>query len=74
MDPYERADVVSNQYDQWRIENAYLMGWLTFHAAGFLDTFRPVPPSQEPASFTIDQIKKEVDRKICELARNPGAR
>ena len=33
MDPYERADVVSNQYDQWRIENAYLMGWVTFHAA-----------------------------------------
>jgi hypothetical protein len=71
MDRYERADVVSNQYDQWRIENAYLMGWLTFHAAGFLDTFVQYPPSQEPASFTIDQIQKEVDRKIRELAKRP---
>ena len=72
MDPYERADVVSNQYDQWRIENAYLMGWLTFHAAAFLDTFIQYPPSQEPASFTIDQIQKSVDAKIRELAKKPG--
>ena len=29
MDPYERADIVSDQYDDWRVKNAYLMGWLT---------------------------------------------
>lgn len=40
MDPYERADVVSDQYDDWRVKNAYLMGEVTFHAAAFLDTFR----------------------------------
>ena len=74
MDPYERADVVSDQYDDWRIKNAYLMGWLTFHAADFLDTFIAYPPSQPPASFTIDQIEKEVERKIRELATRPGAR
>ena len=28
--PYELADIVSNQYGQWRIENAYLMGEVTF--------------------------------------------
>ena len=28
MDPYERADVVSDQYDDWRVKNAYLMGWM----------------------------------------------
>jgi arylsulfatase len=25
MDPYERADIVSDQYDAWRVDNAYLM-------------------------------------------------
>ena len=74
MDPYERADVVSDQYDDWRIKNAYLMGWLTFHAADFLDTFIAYPPSQSPASFTIDQIEREVERKIRELATRPGAK
>jgi arylsulfatase A-like enzyme len=69
MDPYERADIVSDQYDDWRVKNAYLMGWMTFHAAGFLDTFVQYPPSQPPASFTIDQIEKDVEAKIRELAK-----
>jgi hypothetical protein len=63
VDPFERADVVSDQYDQWRIENAYLHGWLTEHAAEFLETFVDYPPSQEPASFTIDQIAKSVEAR-----------
>jgi arylsulfatase A-like enzyme len=71
MDPYERADVVSDQYDDWRVKNAFLMGWMTFYAAGFLDTFVEYPPSQAPASFTIDQIEKEVERKIRTMATTP---
>ena len=72
MDPYERADVVSDQYDQWRVENAYLMAQLTFHAAAFLETFKEYPPSQRPASFSIDQIRKGVDKVIDESFRKRG--
>ena len=68
MDPYERADIVSDQYDDWRVQNAYLMGWMTFHAAEFLQTFVDYPPSQEPASFTIDQVQRDVDRAIQQKA------
>jgi arylsulfatase A-like enzyme len=71
MDPYERADIVSDQYDDWRVKNAYLMGWMTFHAAGFIDTFVEYPPSQTPASFTIDQIEKDVEMKIKAMATAP---
>jgi arylsulfatase A-like enzyme len=71
MDPYERADIVSDQYDDWRVKNAYLMGWLTFHAAGFIETFVQYPPSQTPASFTIDQIEKDVETKIKAMATTP---
>ncbi len=49
-------------------QNAYLMGWMTFHAAGFLETFVEYPPSQEPASFTIDQVSRDVERRIQEKA------
>ena len=51
MDPYERADIVSDQYDDWRVKNAYLMGWMTFHAAEFLETFVDYPPSQTPGEL-----------------------
>jgi hypothetical protein len=50
------------------------MGWLTFHAANFLDTFVEYPPSQSPASFRVDQIEKDVERKIRELATRPSGR
>ena len=71
MDPYERADIVSDQYDDWRVKNAYLMGWMTFHAAGFIQTFEQYPPSQAPASFTVDQIEKDVEAKIKAMAVTP---
>jgi hypothetical protein len=68
MDPFERADVVSDQYDDWRVKNAYLMGWLNLKAAAFLQTFREYPPSQAPASFTIDQVQQDIDRQIKALS------
>ena len=73
MDPYERADVVSDRYDDWRVKNAYLMGWMTFHAADFLDTFIQYPPSQAPASFTIDQVARDVENKIKEMGKKAGS-
>jgi arylsulfatase len=71
MDPYERADIVSDQYDDWRVKNAYLMGWMTFHAANFIETFVEYPPSQPPASFTVDQIEKDVEAQIKAMAKTP---
>jgi arylsulfatase A-like enzyme len=73
MDPYERADIVSDQYDDWRVKNAYLMGWMTFHAAEFIQTFVEYPPSQTPASFTVDQIEKDVEQRVKEMAVKPPA-
>jgi arylsulfatase A-like enzyme len=67
MDPYERADIVSDQYDDWRVRNAYLMGWMSLKAGAFLQTFKDYPPSQTPASFTIDQVQKDLDRQIEQL-------
>ncbi len=72
MDPYERADVVSDQYDDWRAKNAYLMGEMTFHASAFLETFKEYPPSQRPASFTIDGVRKDVDKAIDQSFQKRG--
>lgn len=66
MDPYERADVVSDQYNDWLAKNVYLTGIATMKASIFLQTFVDYPPSQHPASFSIDQVRKQVDAKIEE--------
>ena len=67
MDPYERADSVSNQYYDWTVKNSYLLAQGVGKAARFLQTFVEYPPSQKPASFSIDQIRTAVDAKIEEM-------
>jgi arylsulfatase A-like enzyme len=64
MDPYERADIVSDQYNDWIVKNAYLdsMGIMRF--APFLDTFVEYPPSQEPASFGVDELIANVKKQV----------
>ena len=52
MDPYERADVVSDQYYDWMVKNAYLMSYGVMKTAAFLETFVDYPPSQIPASMS----------------------
>lgn len=66
MDPYERADMVSNQYYDWATKNSYLIAQAVTKSAAFLQTFIEYPPSQKPASFSIDQIRSAVDAKIAE--------
>lgn len=54
MDPYERADITSDQYNDWLVKNVYLNVQATILATEFIETFKEYPPSQAPASFTID--------------------
>jgi hypothetical protein len=59
---YERADVVSDQCYDWEKKNAYLSAYGVMKSAEFLKTFVDYP-SQPPASFSIDQIEKDVERR-----------
>ena len=61
MDPFERADVVSDVYYDWMTKNAYLAAYGVKHSAEFLQTFIDYPPSQIPDSFSIDQIEERID-------------
>lgn len=70
MDPYERADVVSDQFYDWNSKNVYLAGVAVSKSAAFLQTFIDYPPSQKPASFSIDQIRAAVDAKIAEKMKD----
>jgi arylsulfatase A-like enzyme len=64
MDPYEHAEISGDGYDSWRVDNAYLMFEGTRRASIFLQTFVEYPPSQIPASFSIDQIEEEITKRV----------
>lgn len=63
-DPYERADVTSNIYYDWAESHAYVIIAAQPVVGKFLATFKEYPPSQRPASFTIDQIVEKMQRSL----------
>jgi arylsulfatase A-like enzyme len=63
-DPFERADVTSNTYYQWLIENVYLILAATTVIGDFLATFPEFPPRQKAASFTIDQAMEKMNAAL----------
>jgi arylsulfatase len=70
MDPYERADITSDQYYDWIAHNVYLSIQGQIRAIQFMETFREYPPSQAPASFSIDPegILKMLERQKAAAA------
>lgn len=60
-DPFERADVTSNTYYDWLLDNDYLILAAQFLMTEFLKTFVEFPPRQRAASFTIDQAVAKLE-------------
>jgi arylsulfatase A-like enzyme len=63
-DPYERADITSNTYWDWFLENDYLALAATALVTQFLASFREFPPRQKAASFTIDQALEKLEAAL----------
>ncbi len=55
-DPFERADVESCCYDEFRATSLPYLYKSQVVVGQFLQTFKQFPPRQRPASFSIDQI------------------
>jgi hypothetical protein len=70
MDPYERADIVSDQYYDWLVHNIYIGVQAQILAQEFMATFKEYPPSQPPASFTIDPEQIVKDAKAAAARQN----
>jgi arylsulfatase len=64
MDPYERADVVSDQYYDWFAKNAYVVQYTLYRVQPFLVSLKEYPPSQRVGSFSIDQMMETLQRSI----------
>ena len=64
-DPYERADITSNTYWDWMLDNIFLLLAATSLTAEFLSTFEEFPPRQKAASFTIDQVVEKLEEALA---------
>lgn len=69
QDPYERADLVSDQYYDWLVKNDFVIAQVVFHSIEFLETFVNYPPSQLPASFSPDGVEKEINKGIEKILK-----
>jgi arylsulfatase len=64
-DPFERADITSNTYYDWVVDNAYIVLAASAVVGEFLETFKEFPPRQRAASFTVDQAVEKLEASIA---------
>jgi arylsulfatase A-like enzyme len=63
-DPFERADITSNEYWSWVLDSGYLVLAAGAAVGQFLATFKEFPPRQRAASFTIDQAVAKLEASL----------
>jgi len=64
QDPYERADITSFVYEKWWGTKMFIVAEGIQKGAVFLESFVTYPPSQDPASFSINAISERVKEQI----------
>jgi arylsulfatase len=60
-DPYERATVTSNSYNNWWIEHTWMLVPVQQVTGKFIATFKEYPPRAKAASFTVDQVMETLE-------------
>ena len=63
-DPFEKAQHNSNTYNDWFLDRAFVLVPMQQMAGRFLMTMKEYPPSQIPASFSIDQAVEELKMQL----------
>jgi arylsulfatase len=60
-DPYERANITSNEYYDWLFKRIYLMVPAQAYVGKFLETFKEYPPRQKADTFNLDAVMKSLE-------------
>jgi arylsulfatase len=60
-DPYERATITSNSYNNWLIEHTWALVPVQGLVGDFLATFKDYPPRAKAASFTIGEALEKLE-------------
>jgi arylsulfatase len=62
MDPYERAEITSNSYNEWLLRHSYMVVPAQALVGEVIATFKEFPPRQRPSSFSVDQIMEQLQK------------
>jgi arylsulfatase len=63
MDPYERAEITSNTYNEWALRRlGFIIAPMQGLAGQFLATFKDYPPRQRPSTFNLDEVVDELQK------------
>jgi len=65
-DPYERADFASNTYYDWMISNGSVPAAGVIVVSKYIESYKEFPPSQRPASITIDQAMEKLKQGFAQ--------
>jgi arylsulfatase len=69
MDPYERADITSNTYNDYVLRRSFLVVPTQQIVGQFIATFREFPPRQRPSSFSVDQVMQKLEESTVGSGR-----
>jgi arylsulfatase A-like enzyme len=59
-DPFEKAKIGSNTYEDWYIDRAFVVIPIQGLAVQFLETMAEFPPSQTPGSWNLHRIEEQL--------------
>jgi arylsulfatase len=60
-DPFEKANIDSNTYNDWFLQRPYVIVPMQQLAAKFFQTLQEYPPSQTPGSFNLEKIQEQIE-------------
>jgi len=60
-DPFEKAHVDANTYNDWFIDRPYVIVPMQQIAGKFFETLAEYPPSQTPGSFNLEKVQEQVE-------------
>ena len=61
MDPFERADLNSNSYDQWAFDRTFVGTVAQAIAMDYFRSLKEFPPRQTPTSFNPDAVLQKIE-------------
>ena len=59
-DPFEKAKLGANTYEDWYIYRAFIMGPMQIVASRFLLTLKDYPPSQAPGDWSLHSLEQQI--------------
>lgn len=59
-DPFEKAKLGSNTYEDWYIDRAFMLGPMQVVASRFLMTLQDYPPSQAPGDWSLETLERQI--------------